>query len=40
MHINFYLFSDHGSDEEERWSHICRTSSDAKRRGTGKDLPF
>jgi len=40
MHINSYLFSDHGSDEEERWSDIRRTSSDAERRGAGKDLPF
>lgn len=40
MHINSYLFSDHGSDEEERWSHIRRTSSDAERRRAGKDLPF
>lgn len=40
MYINSYLFSDHGSDEEERWSYIRRTSSNIKRRGAGKDLPF
>lgn len=41
MHINFYLFSDNGGDEEERRrAHIRGAQGYAERRGTGKDSYF
>lgn len=40
MYINLYFFPDYGGDEEERWSYVRCTASDAERRGAGKDLPF